>query len=130
LAERARTTLTLTKRLYTLGYARQDVLDLYAFIDWILALPAELEDQVWAAIQALPEEQRMGYITYAERKGREEGQAALILRMVTQALGEPPSEVRQRIEILDEDQLVLLGLTLGDFTSLNDLETWLATNEQ
>jgi hypothetical protein len=106
------------------------VLDLYAFIDWILALPAELEDQVWAAIQALPEEQRMGYITYAERKGREEGQAALILRMVTQALGEPPSEVRQRIEILDEDQLVLLGLTLGDFTSLNDLETWLATNEQ
>jgi hypothetical protein len=37
------TKTTLTRRLYQKGWSRQDVLSLYTFIDWVVALPPELE---------------------------------------------------------------------------------------
>ncbi len=35
----------LVKRLYTKGFQREDVLELFRFIDWLFALPAALEAQ-------------------------------------------------------------------------------------
>ena len=35
--------LRLIQRLYERGYARQDVLELFRFIDWVLTLPAGLK---------------------------------------------------------------------------------------
>lgn len=52
---------------------------LYAFIDWLLRLPDELEEQVWEQIKQLEQEGRMSYITTAERKGRAEGRATGIV---------------------------------------------------
>jgi hypothetical protein len=37
------TKTALTRRLYQKGWSRQDVLSLYTFIDWVVALPPELE---------------------------------------------------------------------------------------
>ena len=34
----------LTRRLYRGGLEREDILSLYAFIDWVLALPDALEE--------------------------------------------------------------------------------------
>ena len=72
---RAVAKFALTRRLYGLGYARQAILDLYAFIDWLLRLPGDLEDQVWQQIKQFEAEESMSYITTAERKGRAEGRA-------------------------------------------------------
>jgi hypothetical protein len=35
--------LRLVRRLYERGYARQDILELFRFIDWVLTLPPGLE---------------------------------------------------------------------------------------
>ena len=35
--------LRLIKSLYRRGYARQDILELFRFVDWLLALPEGLE---------------------------------------------------------------------------------------
>jgi len=67
--------LNLTRRLYNLGYGRDQILQLYHFIDWILRLPPELESRVWREITRFEEEQAMPYVTYAERVGLERGLA-------------------------------------------------------
>jgi len=35
-----------TRNLYRRGFEKQDVINLYRFIDWIMVLPAELEKEV------------------------------------------------------------------------------------
>jgi flagellar biosynthesis/type III secretory pathway protein FliH len=76
-ARRQRAKLALIRRLYERGYSRERILSLFRFIDWLLALPQELEDGVWQEIEKYEEERKMPYITSVERigirKGREEG---------------------------------------------------------
>ena len=63
----------LTRRLYGMGYSRDDVVRLYHFIDWLMQLPEALEAEYWQAVQAYEGEQQMTYVTYAERVGVEKG---------------------------------------------------------
>ena len=69
--------LRLIKLLYQRGYSRQDVIQLLRFIDWLLALPVEMEDDFWKEILAYQKEIQMPYVTsleqIAESRGREEG---------------------------------------------------------
>lgn len=69
--------LALTRRLYEKGYQRQDVINLFRFIDWMMTLPAELEREFWQEIIQEEEARRMPYLTTIERialeEGREEG---------------------------------------------------------
>ena len=67
--------LTLIRRLYDRGYSRERVLSLFRFIDWLLALPAELEAHVRQAVYQIEEERKMPYITSVERFGREQGRS-------------------------------------------------------
>ena len=60
---RYRWKLFLIRRLYKLGYDKQDVIRLFQFIDWVMSLPDELEEGLWIEIQKLEEETRMEYIT-------------------------------------------------------------------
>lgn len=122
---RAQLKLSLTRRLYRLGCSRQAVLDLYAFIDWLLALPIELEQQVWDTIKDFEEEQGMSYITTAERVGRSAGQRELVLRQLARKCGELSADVEARITALSDEQLADLGDALLDFASGADLERWL-----
>ena len=39
--------LELVKSLYRRGWARQDILELFRVVDWLLQLPAALEDKLW-----------------------------------------------------------------------------------
>jgi len=63
----------LVRGLYERGYARQDVLELFRFIDWLLKLPAELEQKLQTNITEYEEENKMTYITSVERMGIEKG---------------------------------------------------------
>ncbi|NDJ17460.1 Rpn family recombination-promoting nuclease/putative transposase [Myxacorys almedinensis] len=62
-------------------------------------------------------------------EGREEGQRSLILRLLTRRVGELSQEVRSQVEALSLEQLEDLGEALLDFTSLDDLQAWLANQE-
>jgi hypothetical protein len=65
--------LLLTKRLYEQGYQREDVINLFKFIDWVMSLPAELEQEFQQELSQYEEEKRMPYVTSVERMGIEKG---------------------------------------------------------
>jgi Essential protein Yae1, N terminal/Putative transposase, YhgA-like len=65
--------LTLTRRLYEKGYQRQDIINLFYFIDWMMTLPAELEQQFLQAVANYEEEQKMPYVSSVERLGIQKG---------------------------------------------------------
>jgi hypothetical protein len=65
--------LHLARALYRSGLRREDVLELFRFIDWILALPPELERGFDQTIRVELEANKMPYITRWEREGLERG---------------------------------------------------------
>ena len=70
---RYRAKLALIRSLYRRGYQRSDILELFRFIDWVLALPEGLEDQLWTEIQQYDEEKRMRYVSSFERIAQKRG---------------------------------------------------------
>ena len=131
----------LTRMLYERDYDRQDILNLYRFLDWILELPDELKQGFRADLKRYEEEKKMPYITSIERmgiaegleqglaQGRQEGQRSLILRLLTRQVGEVPEGVRDRIKQLPIEKLEAIGEALFDFTQLADLAQWLESNQ-
>jgi hypothetical protein len=119
----------LTRGLYEKGYDRQEILDLYRFIDWILALPESVEREFWQELQVFEEERKVTYVTNAERFGIEKGAVqearSLVLRLLSRRVGVLSSEVRSQVESLPLEQLESLGEALLDFSSAADLDEWL-----
>ncbi|MBE9209463.1 Rpn family recombination-promoting nuclease/putative transposase [Nostoc sp. LEGE 06077] len=71
--ERKQQKLVLVRRLYEQGFEREDILNLFGFIDWMLTLPIELEQEFWQEIRKFEESRRMQYITSVERIGFQKG---------------------------------------------------------
>ncbi|MCP4649562.1 MAG: hypothetical protein GY853_05720 [PVC group bacterium] len=63
----------LFKTLYEAKYSMQEILDLFRFMDWVLALPEKLEQQFNDFVIQHEEEEQMPYITSIERLGIEKG---------------------------------------------------------
>jgi predicted transposase/invertase (TIGR01784 family) len=134
--------LSLIRRLYEEGYERREIVNLFRFVDWVMILPKGLESEFWQELKVYEEERRMPYITSVERIGFERGveqgleqgaqreARSLILRQLTRKVGELPQQVRSQIDTLSITQLEMLGEALLDFSSLSDLEVWLAQQEQ
>jgi hypothetical protein len=85
---------SLVRQLYEEGYNRQEIQDLFRFVDWIMQLPKPLEIEFWQDVLAYEEERKMPYITNLERalaeqsreEGREEGRKEMIMNMLRQNL--------------------------------------------
>lgn len=72
-SERLQWKLTLAKSLYQRGYSRQDIVDLFRLINWMMTLPEELEQSFTLEITNYEEEKKMPYITPLERFAKERG---------------------------------------------------------
>lgn len=70
--ERKAQKLALVRRLYEKEFSREQVLNLFAFVDWMLTLPFDLEAEFLVEVEELEEEQRMKYVTSFERNARRE----------------------------------------------------------
>lgn len=124
--ERLAWKLKLVRLLYERGYARQDVLELFRFIDWLLALPEELERSFWREISKHEEEIKMPYITSVERMGIQQGmreglleaiELGLSLRFGVSGLALLP-EIRK---ITDNDRLRAIKEALLQVQSVEEL---------
>jgi predicted DNA-binding ribbon-helix-helix protein len=135
--ERKEVKLNLVRRLYERGYPRQDVINLFRFLDWCILLSKPLEQEFWQALRAFEEERNMPYITSVERIGAERGERigfergvqherGLILRQLTRQVGELPADLTAQVQALPLPQLEALGDALLDFRALSDLQSWLA----
>jgi len=107
----------LTRLLYQRGYKRQDILELYRFIDWVLTLPMELEQQFRVDLEQIETEVKMRYVTSIERlakqegreEGREEGMREMLLEALQARFGIVSAEISSRLnQIQDIETLRML----------------------
>jgi Domain of unknown function (DUF4351) len=123
----------LMTMMYEKGYSRQEVIDLFRFIEWVMILPPELEQAFKNDLATYEEEKNMPYISNLEReslaageaKGREAGKAELVIKLLNRKTGKVSEEILVKIEALPIDRLEKLGEDLLDFTGSEDLADWL-----
>ena len=72
-ADRLAAKLAFVRNLYSGGWSREDVLELFRVIDWFLELSREMELIVRQEVTRFEEEHIMPYVTSIERMAREEG---------------------------------------------------------
>ncbi|WP_295880448.1 cytosolic protein [uncultured Thiohalocapsa sp.] len=125
--------LKLTRRLYERGMSKQQIIDLYRFIDWIMRLPDDLELSYTNAIFAIEESLRMPYVSFAERLGEARGEArgealgrvrgaALLLRdQLEQRFGYLPEALVASLEQADSEQLMDWGRRVLGAQTLDDV---------
>ena len=63
----------LTRNLYERGFTPAEVRQLYRFVDWLMDLPKELEEQLRTELAQFEKEKKMPYVTSIERLAIEEG---------------------------------------------------------
>ena len=122
--------LALVQRLYEKGFAEQDVVNLIAFVDWMLTLPPNLEAEFKLEIQQLEARRRMKYVTSFERIAKLEEALSLVTRQLNRRLGNIDEALLEQVRSLSIGELEALGLDLLDFTSVNDLTNWLSARRQ
>jgi hypothetical protein len=72
----------LTRQLYEQGYERQDILNLFGFLDWLMELPEGLKQAFRNELEQYEQENKMPYMTSIEQMGREEEKQAIALNML------------------------------------------------
>ncbi|MBS0288103.1 MAG: hypothetical protein JSR17_12460 [Proteobacteria bacterium] len=109
--------VSITRRLYDKGWKKADIINLYLFIDWILALPKELELKYHEEISQIEEEKKVEYISTAERIGIEKGiqqgidqtqheeRKIFLILLLKKEMGKIPQETLQKIESSSNEEL-------------------------
>jgi len=65
--------LNLLRMLYKKGYNKQQVSELFKFIDWIINLPEFLDEKINKEMLKLEEVEKMTYVTSMEKYGIKQG---------------------------------------------------------
>ncbi|NEO11989.1 DUF4351 domain-containing protein [Moorena sp. SIO3E8] len=137
--------MALTRRLYEQGYQRQDILNLYHFIDWVMHLPSALEQAFREEVNQYEQEVNMKYVTSIERlgikqgrqegrqegilEGRQEGAERLLLRLLQRRFGDLSPEIQARVKGLSVEKLEHLMDVAIDVDSLEQLADHLPAPE-
>jgi len=115
---RLRGKIGLTRMLYQSGYDRQDVLELYHLIDWMIALPQAQEEQFIQASVDMEKEREMAFVLTAERvgerrghkagvqQGRQEERLELLRRLLARKFGPLPQWAEARLAQADAADLL------------------------
>ncbi len=86
---RKRWKLHLMRLLFERGYDRQDILELFRFIDWLVELPEDMERQFQEELTEITEEKKMPYMTSIERLARKE----MLLEYISTRFASVPDDV-------------------------------------
>jgi len=107
--ERARWKLALSRGLLERRWKRDDILELYKFIDWLMALPDELQKEHEGKVakqRAHEKEGAMEYLTVWEKRGMKKGKREQARHAVVRALElrfkKVPEQVKKTIKAIDD----------------------------
>ncbi|MFA5632441.1 MAG: hypothetical protein WC997_13080 [Porticoccaceae bacterium] len=90
---------------------------LQVFLEWLVALPPEIEGYYTEQVDQLKEEKAMPYVSILERRaiekgmekgiqiGEDRGRSAMLSRQLQLKFGELPDELRQRLDQANEAEL-------------------------
>ena len=115
----------LAKLLYERNWDKQRIIDLFGVIDWLMRLPTDLEQRLLQEVYTLERKVIMPYVTSAERfgieKGRQEGEAALLKRLLARRFGTLPDALHVRLTTATIDQLEEWAIKVLDAESLDEV---------
>jgi hypothetical protein len=132
----------MTRRLYEQGWDRKDVLELFRLINWLMVLPRGLELAFRSELAQFEQEKTMPYITPFERyvreegreeglkEGREEAAANILARQARKRFHVLTVEDEAAIRRLPLASLEVLSEALLDFSGVDDLHQWLASQQR
>ncbi len=111
----------LVRLLYARKWDATLIREFFAVIDWMMALPPQLEMQLDNFVTVLEEEQQMEYITSIERirserqrqedlqtglqKGWQGGESAMLNRLLTRRFGNLPRSVQEQVSQASSAQI-------------------------
>lgn len=126
--------LAITRVLYERGLSKQEILDLFRFIDWLMVLPGPLMLRYRQELEQLEERTNMHYVTSIERyydkkysekwakkgmkegrekgikegikEGMKEGELKMLQLLLTTRFGHLPIEYEQKLKGADAEQLL------------------------
>jgi hypothetical protein len=118
--------LRIVKGLYGRGWASDDVRELFRLIDWIMELPADLQEAFRTDLHGYEEVMGMQYVTSIERLARDEGRREELLDGIAfelkQKFGQRGRRLLSRIGALkDLDRLRALSRAIRTATTLNEV---------
>ena len=110
--------LRVVKGLYERGYQREEIVEVFRLIDWLLVLPEELEQGFKDALIQYEEETQMPYITSIERLGIQQGiqQGILqnaredILDILETRFADVPQSIVEEINRIDDSTILKMLL--------------------
>ncbi len=119
--------LRIAKSLYQRGYSRQDILELFRLIDWMMTLPESIESEFKQEIRNFEEDLQMPYVTSVERLARQEGvlqqKREDVIEVLEVRFEELPNELIQKINQIEDLELLKTlhrqAITIG---SLDDFQ--------
>lgn len=125
--------LALIRQLYRKGFSKQDIINLFRFIDWIMALPETEEQLFWDEITAMEKEEKMRYMTTGERigfkrgvqQGVQQGKAMLLSRQMAKRYHLSPEMLTIQWESLNDDELLELGDKILEWDSFDRILQWI-----
>lgn len=139
LQKRAEMKTRLVRGLYSCGLSSSQVRELFRLLDWVLALPPDLDYTFRQDLARFEEENNMPYVTSIERIAREEARKEAreeareeacktlrlgILQIYEERWGQPSTQVVEKLEqIQDLKHLVDL---LGHLPTAKPGQEWLA----
>ena len=131
----------LVQLLYQRGWGKQQVIDLFSVLDWMMRLPEQLKRSLWHNIEVLEEQGKMRYVTSVEQlynekwmqqglqQGMQQGMQQGLQQGIQQGLMQGRIEgeayalqrlLQKRFGPLSEDVLTRLQTA-----SIDELELWL-----
>ena len=98
----------LTQMLIERGYPKQETIELFKFVDWLLVLPTGLEKEFQIELENMGEKE-MAYVTTIERAGMLKGEAAFLYRLLDKKFGQVTDDIKQKIEKAGSETLLEWG---------------------
>ncbi|QTA84888.1 DUF4351 domain-containing protein [Desulfonema magnum] len=130
--KRMREKIALIRHLYRKGFSKQDIINLFRFIDWVMFLPEKEDDLFWEEVSVFEKEGKMPYITSVERIGYKRGikqgiqqMRSMLARLIAKKFRVRPEQELPKLEKLGPDDLLELGEELLDFESLEAVYRWI-----
>jgi len=128
-SERFASKLSIVRGLYEGGYTKEEILQLFRLIDWMMTLPKELSERFDNELITIEEEQRMPYITSIERSGIERGslqsKRESIIELLETRFSEVPLELRAVLNQIEDleflKQLFKRSITVASVEELQQL---------
>ena len=133
LSERAEWKLELIKTLYERGYTDLEVVNLFKFMDKMMTVTPELQEQIKTKIRQYEAEREMPFLStfeeMAEKRGEERAEKSnskkSIISLLKKRFGELPESLIESVNKIDEaavlEQLLLETISVGSAEEFEEL---------